>query len=1614
LLVRSLEDRIVPTAYLVTATSDTGIGSGTSGDLRYCLNKSSLGGSNTITFDTAGVFAGPQTISLTNTLTVPANTTLTGDGSAMLGIDGKSSFRVFNVTGTNVTISALTIQHGKSGSYGAGVQFSAGASTTINDCVITGNTGTSQGGALGLPFATNATSITLNRDVISNNTAVQGAGLYIYEDGTVVISNCSFTGNTTTSNSGAIYLYGGVTTISNSTFSGNKSGGTGGAIDDRFSDVLTVINSTIANNSSTSSGGGISLIVGFMSGSLKVYNSTIASNTAGSAGGGIAGTVALLSSSIVANNKDNGTGPDVKGTISTANQSLLGTSKGAVITTNNGTLINQDPLLVPLANNGGLTQTMLTGNGSPAHDAGNNVLGLSTDQRGPGFPRVQEAAPDIGATEKLDPAPSASATSPDVTAPGGASQTVTVVYTDRAESQLIDRSTIHTGNITVNGPNGLSATPSLVSADSAVDAMTITATYSFTAPDNALAGTWDGSDNGTYTVVSATTAVNEVLDKDMPTAQAVAPGTVIGSFKAAMTRNLTVNATTDVNAGSLNAGDFRYCLTQTNSDGVADTINFDPNVFNMPQMILVASALPVTNDLVTINGPGASNALVDGGGQYRIFDLTGAAFGGGITISGLNFQNGPGAVFGAEILLGKANTTINDCEVTGTKGIALGLGSAPNTTSITLNRDVIFNNGAGISMNNGGTLIINNCSFTTNGGALQLHAGQTTISNSTLSGNVGGGAIDSRSNNVLTVINSTICNNSSSGGGGGIFIDSGSVNIYNSTIASNTAGGTGGGIDIAPGAHVALSSTIVANNTDNGTAPDVNGLIGTANQSLLSTSTGAAIIANNGTFLNVDPLLSPLANNGGLTATMLIGSGSPARDSGNNALALLSDQRGVGFNRTIGGGTDIGAIELPLSVAPSASGKSANVPMSGGTTQIVTVVYSDSVGSQLIDRSTIGNPGEGELTVTGPNGFSVTPSFISADSAVDAMTITATHSFTAPDDAYAGTWDSSDNGIYRINMVAGKVFDKDSPVAFSVPAGVIGTFKATMPRVLTVNASTDTGTGSGNAGDFRYCLMQANGDVRVADTINFDPIAFNSPQTIMLTSTLVIINNAVTINGPGASKAMVDGGGQFRVLDLSQAVFGGSITISGLAIQNGKGIYSTASGAGILLGQANTSINDCAIIGNTCTSGGGGLDLGLASNSTTVTLNHDTITNNTAGSEGGALSLLSAGTMIINNCSITGNSSAYAGGALYLVGGVTTITGSSFSGNKAGGAGGAIYNWSDSLLTIINSTVANNSGGSGGGILNLGTANIYNSTISGNTATSGSGGGVAGYVTLLSSTIVANNLDNGTGPDVSGTINASNQSLLSNNTGAAITTNNGTLLNVNPLLGPLANNGGPTQTMAIGNNSPAKDAGNNILALAADQRGGSFARVYGSAPDIGAFEVQPSAHIQAVQVNDGSPQRSRVTSLTVTFDQPVMLPANTSDAFQLKRQSDNAIVGLSWMVNGNSVTLTFTGGPLDFGSLADGRYTLTAFAAFINGGNFDGNADGAPGDDYVLVGGPGTAPNLFRLYGDVNGDGTVSASDFIAFRQNFGGYLFAFDFDGDGAVAASDFVQFRLRFGGSI
>jgi hypothetical protein len=116
------------------------------------------------------------------------------------------------------------------------------------------------------------------------------------------------------------------------------------------------------------------------------------------------------------------------------------------------------------------------------------------------------------------------------------------------------------------------------------------------------------------------------------------------------------------------------------------------------------------------------------------------------------------------------------------------------------------------------------------------------------------------------------------------------------------------------------------------------------------------------------------------------------------------------------------------------------------------------------------------------------------------------------------------------------------------------------------------------------------------------------------------------------------------------------------------------------------------------------------------------------------------------------------------------------------------------------------------------------------------------------------------------------------------------------------------------------------------------------------------------------------------------------------------------------VTLSgFSGDAAQFGSLADGSYTLTTLANQVNAGGIalDGNADGTGGDNFTF----GDAQGLYRLFGDINGDRVVNGLDFGLFRNAFGtqvgdaGYLSFLDFDGDGFINGFDLGQFRTRFG---
>jgi hypothetical protein len=180
------------------------------------------------------------------------------------------------------------------------------------------------------------------------------------------------------------------------------------------------------------------------------------------------------------------------------------------------------------------------------------------------------------------------------------------------------------------------------------------------------------------------------------------------------------------------------------------------------------------------------------------------------------------------------------------------------------------------------------------------------------------------------------------------------------------------------------------------------------------------------------------------------------------------------------------------------------------------------------------------------------------------------------------------------------------------------------------------------------------------------------------------------------------------------------------------------------------------------------------------------------------------------------------------------------SGNNAS----RVFRISDGAdATISGLTISNGSTDIGGGIYNFRTLELSNSTVSGNTATSGSsGGGIysnsVGTMTL-SNTIVARNSAT-TKPDASGSFTSEGNNLIGDTTGSS-GWGTSDLQNVNPLLGPLQNNGGPTDTHALLPDSPAVDAANSTTCPLTDQRGETRKDGDGNGTtvcDIGAFEKE--------------------------------------------------------------------------------------------------------------------------------------------------------------------------------
>lgn len=400
----------------------------------------------------------------------------------------------------------------------------------------------------------------------------------------------------------------------------------------------------------------------------------------------------------------------------------------------------------------------------------------------------------------------------------------------------------------------------------------------------------------------------------------------------------------------------------------------------------------------------------------------------------------------------------------------------------------------------------------------------------------------------------------------------------------------------------------------------------------------------------------------------------------------------------------------------------------------------------------------------------------------------------------------------------------------------------------------------GGAGSLRDAVTNASsGDIIDLSTLTCSTIS-------LTTGAIATSLDDLTIKGPGASHLTIDADGSH---DRAIAHFGtGTLTLDDVTVANGYyyGSYIASGGCVLSAGTLvlnNSTVTNCYTVGYISVGGGtysaGPTTLSNSTLSGNVSYGYDDGTYGRVVALGGGA--YSGGLLTLAGSTVSGNiangystqASDYSpirGGGVYGSAG-TMINASTVSGNTALYTGAGVVSSYGSTI-IQNSTLADNSSvyGYGGGLFSLGspTITLDHATVANNYAYYSGGGSFivySGAPTTLQSSIVSGNsdADNNSSADMSYYGSYYTVAGANNLVGASILTLPADTLNGDPLLGALADNGGPTQTMALGTGSPAIDTGNNSAGLAFDQRGTGFSRVSGAASDIGAFEVQAQGQV---------------------------------------------------------------------------------------------------------------------------------------------------------------------------
>jgi CSLREA domain-containing protein len=718
-----------------------------------------------------------------------------------------------------------------------------------------------------------------------------------------------------------------------------------------------------------------------------------------------------------------------------------------------------------------------------------------------------------------------------------------------------------------------------------------------------------------------------------------------------------------------------------------------------------------------------------------------------------------------------------------------------------------------------------------------------------------GGGILNTNGATLNLTEVNVSGNSATSLGGGvatraILLVTTTTNITRSLISNNSAIAGGGGLsnlgtDLISSAVTTVTNSTVTNNNALAEGGGISNAAATMNLTNNTISHNQSLVAGGG-IVNVAGVLVGIVN---LRNNIL---------AQNNALlnTNLISSDGLGIFNSLG--NNLVGNNLDIGVSFSASVVIGGLPQPNVNADIVGSV---DVGFQIL------NPLLGALANNG--GATDTRGLGAGSPALDrANNCVLTNTCSVLNPPAALTTDQRGTGFTR-------PIDGDGDALAIVDIGAYESQFIPTGTTFTVTNLNDTPPNGCTPSDctLREAILDANASPG-PDTINFAP-GLNG--TIPLTGGFgqLEITTDINIDGPGARIVSVSGGGNNRVFLV--AGVGTNATIEGLTITGGSAqLLGTllGDGGGVLnVGGSTLNLIEVNVSGNNATSLGGGVATrSLLGTTSTTYITRSVISSNNALAGAGGISniatanIVSSATTTVTNSTVSLNNTIAEAGGVSNVGGTVNLINDTISHNSSVLTGGGVVNVAGVLglgvTNVRNTIIAYNNATIVGGILNLSddVLGIFNSL--GNNLI---GNNFNATVSFQASVFVGLNPVPNVNGDIVGSISA------------------GTIV-IDPRLGPLQNNGGPTNTRAVLAGSPAIDRGNNCVQtdtcatdpspstlpepLLTDQRSIGFPRVNNGRVEIGAYELQlsPTAANVTVagQVTDesGAPLSRVIVTLT--------------------------------------------------------------------------------------------------------------------------------------------------------